>query len=325
MGRIFCRTFRIFDYRLAIRIPDGYVGAIMRMVVGRRALFPGPPKVLPRGLRLETGAMIIKHVKLARLAVWVSLLSVAIGRICQAQSTGSGQPPSSPTNTPTSSASVGSTNSSPPVTQSGPSLPPSLGSGGKVMSTTTTVRDSSGASMVITGTGNADPNIVFDLHAVNPTEQTIKFTFFFDIPLVTPFTAGDLMHTHLDITIFQGSIAPTTLPDTDGTFIPIFQTFLGNDGDTGWTPQPLLALGNEVLFESKSYDSGNQFAVPPNPISIFDVDPMSVWVQYTLAPHSDVEVAGNVNAPEPASLICWAGLGLAFAGVYTWRRRRVPE
>jgi hypothetical protein len=213
-------------------------------------------------------------------------------------------------------------------------------------------QDPSGeATFVITGTGNADPFILFDLHAVNPTDNSMKFTFFFDIPIVTPFTDSDLLRTQLDITILQGSISPTTLGTVSPTastvvggptFIPIFQTFLGNNGDSGWTHQPLLDLGKEVLFSSKLYDSGSQLAVPPTPITIFGEgddngqhkdegkhngdkggDPESAWVQFVLGAHSDVDVTGNISFPEPGSLICWAGLGLAFAGAHYWRRRRV--
>jgi hypothetical protein len=312
-------------------------------IVRAEDLYHRPLKVLPRHLRLEIGAMIITPVKLVRPAVWVSMLSVAIGGICEAQ-TGTSTPPKPPTNTPTVQATVGTTTASPPVTQSGPSLPPSIGSGGKVMTTGSTVTTGT-TSMTITGTGNADPFILFDLHAVNPTDSAVKFTFFFDIPLVTPFTTSDLLRTQLDITVFHGSIAPTTLPDSDGRFIPIFQTFLGNAGDEGWTHQTLLDLGTEVLFASKLYDSGSQFAVPPNPITIFNEgedngqhkdegkhkgedpkngeDPISAWVQFDLAPHSDIDVVGNINFPEPSSLICWAGLGVAFVGAHYWRRRRV--
>jgi hypothetical protein len=306
--------------------------------------------------------MIITRVSLVRLAVGISLLSVSVGGVCQAQTPpgpipGSPTPPAPPTNQPAAQASVGdgtpanTTTTTPPISQSGPPLPPGVGSGGKVMSTTTQVT-SSGATMVITGTGNADPYMLFDLHATNPTDSTMKFTFFFDTPLVNPFTTSDLLRTQLDIIILQGSIAPTTLaPTTSGTisptastvtgpqFIPIFQTFLGNNGDPGWTHQPLLDLGTQVLFSSKLYDSGSQFAVPPNPVTIFGEgddngqhkdegkhngnDPWSAWVQFDLAPHSNVDVAGNISFPEPGSLICWAGLGLAFVGAHYWRRRRV--
>jgi hypothetical protein len=198
--------------------------------------------------------------------------------------------------------------------------------------------------MVVTGTGNADPWMMFDLHATNPTGNTVQFSFYFDIPLVTPFTATDLVHSHLDITLNSGAIGPTTLPDNSSVFIPIFQAFLGNapdgpgdnDSDDQWVLQPLLSLGTSVLTTpgTTSYDSGNQFAVPPpedippgpvlttEPLTKTQGDPMSVLVQFNLAPNSDVEVDGNFNAPEPGSLICWAGLGLAFAGVHTWHRRR---
>jgi hypothetical protein len=204
--------------------------------------------------------------------------------------------------------------------------------------------------MVITGTGNADPFILFDLVAHNPTASTIQFTFFFDIP-ATDFTASDLLRTHLNIQLTQGStISPT---HTDGGLtIPIFQMFLGNnddgdhDADDQWQPQnPLLGLGSDVLTApsttiftsvspaissipvftfSKTYDSPSEFAVPPPPP---DEDstadgPMSAFVQFTLAADSDAEVTGNINFPEPASMICWTGLGLAFLGAHYWRGRQ---
>jgi hypothetical protein len=178
-----------------------------------------------------------------------------------------------------------------------------------------TVGNTTTSGMTITGTGNADPFITFDLTATNNTSAAVEFTFNFSMPIWPDPVDTDRISAALQVILNSGSVTDTA----DG--IPFFSTWLGRT-DNGWTNQGVDLNGTGSAGPVP-------VTLPPPPISLTaltpPVYPMDTYVQFDLSAGGSVELIGRadlIHAPEPGSLICWAGLGFVLAGTYSWRRRR---
>jgi hypothetical protein len=219
------------------------------------------------------------------------------------------------------------------VTVNGTPTNPPITGGGKVFSSGGTVTTTTPpGKVVVTGTGNTDPNAHFVLDVVNNDTGSDLTTYRIDF--VMPFTNSgiSLLHTlEADLSATLGGAAPYFSPFIDSVDpnTDLLMTFLlevprdtapdFSPNSAQWVDVPLLNLGDSNFVSSLNPSSDPQgFAPVPN-FNGF-IDGVDLRFQFQLGGSSDLHVDANFNAPEPTSLFCWSCLGFVFAGALAWRR-----
>jgi hypothetical protein len=274
---------------------------------------------LPRSLRQEIGAM--KRFNFFRMTFKVAAFGLMLVA-CRAQGAPvitpppATPPPVTPSTSPQAAGTVGGTPV--PITPSGGKVVQANGAGGTVPPPV------GSAGMVITSSGNTDPNQLFDITAANLTTDTVSFSYYFTIPIFPDPVATDTIRADLTVTPLLANTGNISDHGTD----PFFSTWLGLVGDRGsWTDQN-VDQNNATGFHS----TGPIPVTLPVPSSFLTIRPLTgpndnlgLFVQFDLSPGGQFDLVGHnflEHVPEPGSLICWTGMGLAFFGAYTWRRRR---
>jgi len=239
-------------------------------------------------------------------------------------------PPGTPSTTTTVTTSSGSTTSNTTPTSSGPNVIP--GVSGKVYTVPSSTISTSGGSITVGATGNADPFISYlspqGVQAVNSSDDFADFSFDFKIPIVAILGANDI-EASLFGSLFarEGNTGLTSVSPFNQDFVQVMHLFDTGVGEGTWVHEG-IDLGGFSATPGDYPPSLITTIDPPGPLPVGAFTGLELTLSFELSAHTEFDLQGSeqINGvPEPASIVLCLTLGAAWftgASGRRWLRRR---